>query len=121
MRSSLEAGGGAPAYVTGQPAIQRDLDRVFAADLRRGQAIALVVALLALVAVFGLSLAVAIPFVFAACTIAGTLAVVWALAHVLPVVSYVTNLVELIGLALAIDYSLLIVHRFREEVGRGSR
>jgi hypothetical protein len=35
-------------------------------------------------------------------------------------VSYVTNLVELIGLGLAIDYSLLIVHRFREEVARGA-
>ena len=119
VRRSLQATGGAPAYVTGQPAIQRDLDRVFAADLRRGQAIALPVALLALLAVFGLSLAVAIPFVFAACTIAGTLIVVWALAHTLSMVTYVTNLVELIGLALAIDYSLLIVHRFREELGRG--
>ena len=119
VRRSLRATAGAPAYVTGQPAIQRDLDRVFARDLRRGQAIALVVALLVLVAVFGLSLAVAIPFVFAACTIAGTLLVVWALAHTLSMVAYVTNLVELIGLALAIDYSLLIVHRFREELAGG--
>ena len=116
LRHALQAQGGAPAYVTGQPAIQSDLDRVFAADLRRGQAIALPVALLALLAVFGLSLAIAIPFVFAACTIAGTLVAVWALAHALSMVSYVTNLVELIGLALAIDYSLLIVHRFREEL-----
>ncbi|MGZ8695535.1 MAG: MMPL family transporter, partial [Gaiellaceae bacterium] len=119
VRRALQAPGGAPAYVTGQPAIQSDLDRVFSADLRRGQAIALPVALLALLAVFGLSLVVAIPFVFAACTIAGTLGVVWMLAHVLSMVTYVTNLVELIGLALAIDYSLLIVHRFREELGRG--
>jgi RND superfamily putative drug exporter len=119
VRRALQASGGAPAYVTGQPAIQRDLDRVFSADLRRGQAIAVSVALLALLAVFGWSLAVAVPFVFAACTIAGTLAVVWALAHTLSIVSYVTNLVELIGLGLAIDYSLLIVHRFREELGRG--
>ena len=73
-----------------------------------------------LVAVLGLSLAVAIPFLFAACTIMGTLAVVYAVAHGLDMVSYVTNLVELIGLGLAIDYSLLIVHRFREEVARGS-
>ena len=58
----------------GQPAIQRDLDRVFASDLRRGQAIALSVALLVLVAVFGF-LAVAIPFVFAACTIGAALVV----------------------------------------------
>ncbi len=119
LRAALQVSAGAPALVTGQPAIQRDLDRVFAADLRRGQAIALPVALLVLLAVFGLSLAVAIPFVFAACTIAGTLLVVWALAHSLSMVTYVSNLVELIGLALAIDYSLLIVHRFREELGRG--
>src|SRR4029077_6849537 len=32
--------------------------------------------------------------------------------------TYVTNLVELIGLALAIDYSLLVVYRFREELER---
>ena len=119
VRRSLRATGGSPAYVTGQPAIQRDLDRVFAGDLRRGQAIALAVALVVLVAVFGVSLAVAIPFVFAACTIGGTLAIVWAVAHSLSMVAYVTNLVELIGLALAIDYSLLIVHRFREEIGLG--
>ena len=74
-----------------------------------------------LLAVFGASLAVAIPFLVAAGTIAATLTVVYALAHAVPMVTYVTNLVELIGLALAIDYSLLIVHRFREELeGHGS-
>jgi RND superfamily putative drug exporter len=119
LRQALETSAGARAHVTGQPAIQRDLDRVFAADLRRGQAIAFPVALLALLAVFGPSLAVAIPFVVAAGTIAATLAAVWGLAHVVSMVTYVTNLVELIGLALAIDYSLLVVHRFREELGRG--
>ena len=37
-----------------------------------------------------------------------------------PVVTYVTNLVELIGLGLAIDYSLLVVYRFREELERAA-
>jgi RND superfamily putative drug exporter len=106
------------AYVTGQPAIQRDLDPIFAADLRRGEALALPIALVVLVAFLGLSLAVAIPFVFAACTITATLAIVYAVAHTLAMVTYVTNLVELIGLGLAIDYSLLIVHRFRDELAR---
>ena len=119
VRRALQATGDRRGHVTGQPAIQHDLDGVFAGDVRRGQAIAAVVALLALLAVFGPSLAVAIPFVFAACTIAGTLVAVWALAHAFLVVSYVTHLVELIGLGLAIDYSLLVVHRFREELGRG--
>ncbi len=119
LRRALRTPGGPPAYVTGQPAIQHDLDPIFAADLRRGESIALPVALLALVAVLGLSLAVAMPFLFAACTIAGTLVAVYGLAHLLSMVTYVTNLVELVGLGLAIDYSLLVVYRFREELARG--
>jgi putative drug exporter of the RND superfamily len=119
LRSALREPGGAPVHVTGQPAIQHDLDPILGGDLRRGEAVALPIAFVVLVAVLGLSFAVAIPFLFAACTITGTLALVYALAHGLDMVSYVTNLVELIGLALAIDYSLLIVHRFREESARG--
>src|SRR5581483_5893931 len=103
------------AYVTGQPAIQHDLEPVLSHDLLRGEAIALPIALAILVAVLGLSLAVLVPFVFAACTITGTLAIVFLLAHAITMVSYVQNLVELVGLGLAIDYSLLVVHRFREE------
>ena len=116
IRATLRTQRGPPALVTGQPAIQHDLDSIFASDLLRGEALAIPVALLVLLAVFGLSLAAAIPFVFAACTITGTLAAVYAVAHALSMVTYVTNLVELIGLGLAIDYSLLIVYRFREEL-----
>jgi uncharacterized membrane protein YdfJ with MMPL/SSD domain len=115
-----EALRGSPrALVTGQPAVQADLDPVFAADLRRGEAIAVPITLLVLVALFGLSLAVAVPFLVAACTIATTLGAVYLLAHDISMVAYVRNLVELIGLGLAVDYSLLIMHRFREELARG--
>src|SRR4029450_12797243 len=69
----------------------------------------------------GRALSLPIPFVFAACTIAGTLAVLYGTAHLLSVTSYATNLVELIGLGLAIDYSLLIVCRYREELGEDVR
>jgi uncharacterized membrane protein YdfJ with MMPL/SSD domain len=106
------------AYVTGQPAIQRDLEPILAGDLRRGEAIALPIALLILLLLLGFSLAVAVPFIFAACTITATLAIVYALAHEMTMVSYVTNLVELVGLGLAIDYSLLVVSRYREELAR---
>jgi RND superfamily putative drug exporter len=116
VRETLRAQRGPPALVTGQPAIQHDLDSIFDSDLLRGEAFALPIALLVLLAVFGLSLAAAIPFVFAACTITGTLAAVYVVAHALSMVTYVTNLVELIGLGLAIDYSLLVVHRFRDEL-----
>ena len=107
------------AYVTGQPAIQHDLNPILSSDLRRGEAIALPVALAVLLAVLGLSPAVLVPFAFAAATVLATLAVVYALAHEILMVSYVTNLVALIGVGLAVDYSLLVVSRFREELARG--
>ncbi len=120
LRRSLRAYGGPRAFVTGQPAIQHDLDPILRQDLRRAELVAVPIALAILVAALGLSPAVAIPFIFAACTITATLGAVYAIAHMSPMTTYVTALVELIGLGLAIDYSLLIVHRFREEVANGS-
>ncbi len=114
LRAALA--GSPHAYVTGEPAIQHDLDPIFTSDLRRGQAIALPLTLAVLVAVLGLGVAVLVPFVFAACTIAGSLGVVYLLAHELSMVAYTRNIVELVGFGLAVDYSLLIVLRFREEL-----
>jgi uncharacterized membrane protein YdfJ with MMPL/SSD domain len=110
---------GVEAYVSGQAAIQNELDPIFNGDLRRGESIALPIALGVLLTVFGLSLAATIPFLFAAATITGTLGIVFIVAHHLTMATYVTNLVQLIGLGIAIDYSLLIVYRFREELARG--
>jgi RND superfamily putative drug exporter len=110
---------GVHAYVSGQAAIQDELDPIFSKDLRRGESIAIPIALAVLLAVFGLSLAATIPFLFAAATITGTLGIVFIVAHYLTMATYVTNLVQLIGLGIAVDYSLLIVYRFREELARG--
>jgi RND superfamily putative drug exporter len=119
IRHALRAPPGVDAYLSGQPAIQGDLDPIFSRDLARGESIALPIALAVLLAVFGLSLAATIPFLFAAATITGTLGIVYVVAHHLTMATYVTNLVQLIGLGIAIDYSLLIVYRFREELARG--
>ncbi len=120
LRRALRMPGFPASYVTGEPAIQHDLDPILSADLHRGETVALPVALLVLVAVLGLSAAVLIPFVFAACTITATLAALYLIAHAVTISSYAPNLVELIGLGLAIDYSLLVVYRFREELARGA-
>jgi uncharacterized membrane protein YdfJ with MMPL/SSD domain len=118
LRATLAGQDGPRALVTGQPAIQHDLDPQLASDLRRGEALAIPLALVVLAFVLGLSAALAIPFVFAACTIAGTLALLYAAADVVAITPFATNLVELIGLGLAVDYSLLVVCRYREELGR---
>ena len=115
---ALPHGGGVQSYVTGQAAIQHDLDPIFSKDLRKGEMIALPIAVLVLLAVFGLSVAVTMPFIFAACTVMATLGGVYVYAHFLTTATYVTNLVFLIGLGIAIDYSLLVTYRFREELAR---
>jgi uncharacterized membrane protein YdfJ with MMPL/SSD domain len=115
----LDPPSGVEAYVSGQAAIQDELDPIFNEDLKKGESIAVPIALGVLLAVFGLSFAATIPFLFAAATITGTLGIVFIVAHYLTMATYVTNLVQLIGLGIAIDYSLLMVYRFREELERG--
>ncbi len=121
MRAALgHPPGVSQVYVTGAAAIQHDLDPVFNRDLKHGELlIAVPIALLVLLFVFGLSWAVTIPLVFAACTISGTLGIVYGVASVWATPTYATNLVQLIGLGIAVDYSLLIVYRFREELALG--
>jgi uncharacterized membrane protein YdfJ with MMPL/SSD domain len=116
VRAAVGRPAGAETFVSGTPAIQADLDPIFEQDLLKGEAIALPIALAVLLAVFGLSFAVLMPFLIAACTITATLGIVWVVAHYLTTAVYVTNLVQLIGLGIAIDYSLLIVYRYREEL-----
>jgi RND superfamily putative drug exporter len=121
LRRALKAAGIPDAYVTGAPAVQHDLSPVLAGDLHVGELIAVGAALVLLTLALGLSLAVLLPFVVALCTTSGALAIVYALAHEFLMVLYVPNLVQLIGLGLAIDYSLLIVHRFRQELADEAR
>jgi RND superfamily putative drug exporter len=116
LRESLEKYGLPEAMVTGPPAINADVSPVLDQDLHRGQLIAIVLALLLLLLVLGLSWAVLLPFVFAAATISLSLSLIYLIAQKFLMVLYLPNIVELIGLGLAIDYSLLILYRFRREL-----
>jgi putative drug exporter of the RND superfamily len=119
VRAALRDSGDSPALVSGWPALEHDLERTLARDLRRGELVAVPLALAALLLVLGLSAAALLPLLVAAATVGGTLALLVALAAVVPIPSLAANLVWLIGLALAIDYSLLYLFRFREARARG--
>jgi len=119
MRQAVGAIAGAVVYVTGQAAIEHDLDPVFAEDLAKGELIAVPIALVILIFTFG-TLAFLLPFAFTIVTIPTTLGIIWVFANFMELTTYLTNLVTLIGLGIAIDYSLLIVYRYREELRRGS-
>ncbi|HJS69989.1 MAG TPA: MMPL family transporter [Gaiellaceae bacterium] len=116
MREAVGEIPGAEVFVSGQAAIEHDLDPVFAEDLFVGEVlIAIPIALLILIFVFG-TLAFLLPFMFAAAAIPATLGIIWIFANFMELTTYLQNLVMLIGFGIAIDYSLLIVYRYREEL-----
>ncbi|MEK6275317.1 MAG: MMPL family transporter [Actinomycetota bacterium] len=115
MRTAAGPIPGAETYLTGQAAIEHDLDPVQNHDLLVGELfIAIPIAILILIYVFG-SLAFLLPFMLAAAAIPVTLGFVWVFAHFMDLSTYLQNMVMLIGLGIAIDYTLLMVYRYREE------
>ena len=109
---------GATTYLSGFPAINHDTQKIYNDDLARGESVAIPIALLVLAFMFGTLVAIGVPFAFAAVTIPSTLGAVWIFAHFMDMAIYVTNVVTLIGFAIAIDYSMLVVFRYREELAR---
>ncbi|MDY5153148.1 putative drug exporter of the RND superfamily [Actinobaculum suis] len=87
-------------------------------DLLRGEAIGLPVALVLMVLVFGGIVAAFMPILGALAAIATTLGGIWVMTFVMETDVFVLNVVSIIGLALSIDYGLLIVSRYREEITR---
>jgi uncharacterized membrane protein YdfJ with MMPL/SSD domain len=116
LRNALANEGLVGALVTGPPALQHDITPVLSSDLHYGAILALLLALLLLVLVLGLCWAILVPFLIAGATTAAAVAVVFLLSQHFLMILYIPNVIELIGLGLAIDYSLLIVHRFRGEI-----
>ncbi|HEV2712941.1 MAG TPA: MMPL family transporter, partial [Gaiellaceae bacterium] len=115
MRQAVGKIDGAQVWLTGGPALDHDLAHVFAHDLEVGELyIAIPIALAILIFVFA-TLAFLIPLLFALAAIPTTLAAVWGFAHVMPMAQSVQNLVTLIGLGIAIDYSLFLVYRYRDD------
>jgi uncharacterized membrane protein YdfJ with MMPL/SSD domain len=115
MRRAVGKIPGTTLYVTGQAAIEHDLDPVFSRDLKVGELyIAIPIALLLLIFVFG-TLSFLLPLLFAAVSIPVTLGIVWIFAKNMELSTYIQNMVMLIGLGIAVDYSLIMVYRYREE------
>jgi uncharacterized membrane protein YdfJ with MMPL/SSD domain len=116
MREAIGRVPGVQTYLTGFPAINHDTQSIFSEDLARGETLAVPIALLVLLFMFGTAGGIVVPVLFAMVTIPTTLGLVWVFAHTMDMAIYVTNIVALIGLAIAVDYSMLVVFRYREEL-----
>jgi len=99
----------------GNQLVVESIVQVSERDLQRGEAVALPIALLVMLVVFGGFLAAGVPLVGAVAAIAGGLGVLYGLTFAMDIDTTVVNVVTAVGLGLSIDYGLLIVSRFREE------
>ncbi|HEX9095734.1 MAG TPA: MMPL family transporter [Candidatus Dormibacteraeota bacterium] len=105
---------------TGAVAIGADFDTYLQSDLKRAELVSLIVILPLLLIVFATVVSAVLPLGVGGFAVLGGLAGVGLLARVTDVSTYATNIVTLIGLGVAIDYSLFIVNRFREELATGA-
>ncbi|MFI0354365.1 MMPL family transporter [Actinomadura sp. 9N407] len=85
-------------------------------DMRDAELIALPLTFAALVVVFGGVLAAGVPLIATIVSVGGAFTVLLALSRAVPLDGNVTTVVTLLGLGLSIDYGLLLVGRYREEL-----
>jgi putative drug exporter of the RND superfamily len=109
----------ADVTVGGSSAIGNDVLAQVTKSLRTAEMIAVPVILVLLVFAFGSVVAALLPLAIGLIAILGTFAELFVLGSVTSVAIYAINLTTALGLALSIDYALLMISRFREELGRG--
>jgi len=107
------------ALVTGRAPLDLDVRSVVTDDSARGEKALLPLTLIILVLAFGALVAAALPLVVGVLAIAISLTLIGLIARITPMSVFVLNMTTMIGLGVGIDYSLLVVTRFREELGRG--
>jgi RND superfamily putative drug exporter len=84
-------------------------------DLERGETVALPIALVVMLVVFGGFIAAGLPLLGAIASILGAFGAVFAATFAIDIDATVINVITAVGLGLSIDYGLLLVSRFREE------
>jgi uncharacterized membrane protein YdfJ with MMPL/SSD domain len=105
--ATVEVGGGS--------LLLDSLLRQSSADLERGETVALPIALIVMLVVFGGFIAAGLPLVGAIGSILGAFGAVFATTFATDIDATVINVITAVGLGLSVDYGLLLVSRFREE------
>ncbi|MGV0744109.1 MMPL family transporter [Mycolicibacterium sp. XJ870] len=106
-------------YVIGQGALGAAATQATKHDIAQAEKWNLPIVLIVLLAVFGSLAAAALPLVLGICTVVVTMGLVYLLSMFITMSVFVTSTVSMFGIALAVDYSLFILMRFREELRAG--
>ncbi|MFD7508722.1 MMPL family transporter, partial [Streptomyces sp. NPDC059853] len=120
LRPDYEGNADGLEVAVGGPAmINHEVGELSERDVIKGETLAFPVMLVVLVLIFGSLVAASLPLVTGLITILVSLGLLWAMAQLTDVSVLAVNVVTLLGLGLAVDYSLLMVNRYREELRAG--
>jgi RND superfamily putative drug exporter len=122
LREDLEPGtavDGVTTYLAGQPTIWAGMQELSKEDLSKAEAGGFPIVAIILLVVFGSLAAAVLPLVLGFVSVIVTGALIYFLSHQIETSVFVTNMASMIGIGVAIDYSLFILARYREERARG--
>ena len=110
---------GAKVYIAGFAAVTSELNHSIERDIITAESIAVPLTVILLIFVFGSVVASGLPLIVGGLAILGSFFFVWVSTQVTDTSIFSMNLITGMGLGLGIDYSLLMVNRYREERKRG--
>jgi uncharacterized membrane protein YdfJ with MMPL/SSD domain len=110
---------GVATHFVGQGALWAAMQELSKEDLAKAESAGFPVVLLILLFVFGSLAAAALPLALGFVSVLVTGALIFVLSQSMEMSVFVTNMASMIGIGVAVDYSLFIVARYREEVGAG--
>jgi RND superfamily putative drug exporter len=122
LREALDPGtavGGVTPYLAGQPTIWAGMQELSKEDLAKAEAGGFPIVAIILLIVFGSLAAAALPLVLGFVSVIVTGALIYFLSLQVETSVFVTNMASMIGIGVAIDYSLFILARYREERASG--
>jgi uncharacterized membrane protein YdfJ with MMPL/SSD domain len=122
LREDLDPGSavnGVTTYLAGQPTIWAGMQELSKKDLSKAEAGGFPIVAIILLVVFGSLAAAALPLVLGFVSVMVTGALIYFISQQIETSVFVTNMASMIGIGVAIDYSLFILARYREERARG--
>ncbi len=119
IRAAIVPPAGYTYQLTGYGPITKDSAEQSEKDLQKAEVVSLPIVAIVLILVFASLIAAGMPLLVAGLAIPSSLALIYLVAQQVEMSIFVLNIATMLGLALAIDYSLFIVSRFREELRRG--
>jgi uncharacterized membrane protein YdfJ with MMPL/SSD domain len=124
LRKRLDLNGpeGTPValHLVGQTALWAGLQDLSKKDLATAEATGFPIVALILVAVFGSLIAATLPLALGAVSVLITGAIIYLLSLTMEMSVFVTNMASMIGIGVAVDYSLFVLARYRQEIQAGA-